>query len=91
MRYPHDWKNPTGYLVAISIQYALGFYPLQYIGSFMCLGFGSFMFSHLFNRILKDELNAINEMTNDKRSRKNMSKKFSEFIRKHGAAQQLSR
>lgn len=90
MRFPYDWKNPIGYSVAVSTQYLLAFYPSQFIGCFMNLAFGSFMFAKIFVIILKNELHAINKMAIHKKSRKNMREKISKIIRGHAHSKQLS-
>lgn len=90
IRFPYDWRNPSGYLVAISIQYFLAFYPSRYVGCFLCFAFGAFMFSMATVEILKNELHAIDMMGSGRKTREKMLKSFSEFIRRHADAKQLS-
>lgn len=77
LRLPYDWKNPIGYLVAVS---ALLLWAL----------FGVFMFATALVKDLNGVLHSINSMINDKESRNEMYKELSEFIRIHANAKQLS-
>lgn len=89
-RFPFDWKNPTGYLAAIFIEFCLTIYPLQYVGVFMLFAFGLFMFIVAIVDIMKNELRSINKMASRKKFRKEMNEKLSEFIWTHANLKQLS-
>lgn len=90
MRLPYDWKTPTGYLMALFIQYLMTIYPYQFIGCFLLLAFGAFMIANALVESLKHELHSIDQMASDKKSQKNMYKTLSEFIQAHASAKQLS-
>lgn len=89
-RLPYDWKSPIGYLVAIFAQFLSIRFPIQYIGFFFAFAFSAFMFGISSVKDLKDKLHSINGMTGNKKSRRKMYKKFSEFIRTHANTKQLS-
>lgn len=90
-RFPCNWKTPIGYLVTVSIEFAVAINACQYFGCLTMLAFGAFMFSNAFGKIQKNQLDAINKLANDKKSAANMYKKLSEFIWTHAYRKQLSR
>lgn len=90
LRLPYDWKNPIGYLVAVSALLLWALFPFQYMGCIITLAFGVFMFATALVKDLNGVLHSINSMINDKESRNEMYKELSEFIRIHANAKQLS-
>lgn len=90
IRFPFNWKNPAGYLVAVTALLAWAAMPLLYIGCLGFLGFGAFMFALTFVEDMKGELRLINEMAIDKRPQREIYEKFSAFIRIHANVKQLS-
>lgn len=89
-RFPYNWKNPTGYLVAVFIQSFMATYEFQYMGYLILLAFGTFMFIIAFVKIMKNELNSINKMASDTKSCKKMYKILSKFNRTYATVRQLS-
>lgn len=89
-RIPHDWKNPIGYLLIVFFQLCISILVFQFIGCFVLLALGVFMFSNATVKIIKRELYAINKTMRRKKCRKNMYKNFSGSIRTHTLHRQLS-
>lgn len=92
-RLPYDWKNPTGYLITVSMQWFLASWIFQYIGCMVFLGFASFIIAISVIKILNGELHPINKMSSDKisrKSRQNLYEKFFKFIYTHANSKQLS-
>lgn len=90
-RLPYDWKNPPLYLVTLYLQRLYAMFLCQYMGCFVFLAFGVFMFAHSFVEDMKQKLYAINKMAHRKRFRSRMYVKLSKFINLHAKAKQLSR
>lgn len=80
-RFPFDWKNPVGYLVAIILQYQFVSYPCRYIGCFASLGFASFWFAVSAAKNIKSNLREINQSIKAKQHRSIIFQQFAEFIR----------
>lgn len=97
-RFPYDWQNPVGYLVAVSIQLFTATIAFRYIGCFTLLAFGGFMFALAIVQILKDVLLSINNLASFKnrnhklakneKLRKNIYEKLFQFIQMHAHLQQ---
>lgn len=82
------------YLFAASAQLLYGIYLFQYIGCFVFLAFGTFMFAISFVKDMKRQLHSINEMARDKTPGKSrevkMYENMSALIRVHANSKQLS-
>lgn len=89
-RVPYDWKNTAGYLVTVVIQYNLLFDPIQFFACSIFLAFGAFIFTNSLVELLKNDARLINKMARHKKTRKNVRKKFFEFVCRHADARQLS-
>lgn len=61
----------------------------NYLGCFVSLAFGAYMFAVAVVDIIKNKLHSINEMANDKKSRENIYEKLSDFIETHANLEQL--
>lgn len=89
-RLPFDWKNPLGYLVAVAATSIMASDPLHYMGCFLFLFYGVYMFSISIVKDLKGQLHSINKLARGKKCRADMYKKLSKFIRLHADIKQLS-
>lgn len=76
--------------MAVSALLLWALFPFRYMGCIITLAFGGFMFATAVVEDLNGELHSINKMTNDDRSRNEMYKKLSKFIRIHANTKQLS-
>lgn len=89
IRFPFNWKNPTGYSIAVAAQFLCANIALQYLGFILVLSFIGFMFSISMVKDLNGELRSINKMARHKRTQRKVYKKLSEFIRMHADGKQL--
>lgn len=88
-RYPFDWRNPYGYLVAFSLQYALMSFGIKHATCHTGFIGGSCWMLISFTEDLKNELNTLNT-TIGKKGQLNAYKEFSEFLQYHAMAKQFS-
>ena len=80
-RFPFDWKNPIGYLIAVGLQLIMVFIALHYVACFLTLAIGSVMFSLSIAEDIKDSLIFIDESAKSKQSLPHMMKQLIELIR----------
>ena len=91
IRFPFDWKNPFGYFIAISFQAIIIGNSIRFMACAVSLPYGGFLYTFSINQDMKNDLRAINGMTNTKESQTaDILKKFSEFICTHSDSKQLS-
>lgn len=89
-RFPFDTDNPTGYLIAFSIQYIL---VLNTILNVMCTLTFTVSFFGILNALVKDikgDLQSIDASAKIKTKRLLIVKQFNELIDLHSNAKQLS-
>lgn len=67
-RFPFDWKNPCGYLIAVAIQLHLESIQLQYIEAFLTLGGAGLLFAFTIVKDIKNNLNEFNEVAKKRKS-----------------------
>lgn len=89
-RLPFDWRNPTGYLLAIVIEFLVAFCVLSFIACFSTFAFGSFMFALSFAKDLIAEVNSINKCMRTGKSETKILKRFVKSIALHADMKQLS-
>lgn len=89
-RFPFDWKNPLGYLIAITIEYIMFIFVFLYGGGEVCFGIGSFLFSVAASTDIKADLKEIGMHGVLPENRKWTLYKLSNFIQVHAQLKQLS-
>lgn len=80
-RLPFDWRNPTGYVIAILMLMRIVEMPLHFIGCFVSLASACFLFSMSLAKDVQDDIHAINKNTRKKQTRADIHKQFIEFTR----------
>lgn len=60
-RFPFDWKNPTGYSLAVLIEFTLTTYMSIFVGSLITIGIASFLFEAAIIEDIKMHLNSVDE------------------------------
>lgn len=93
IRFPFDWTHPALYLVSISGQFIWSIYAFNYVGCFLFLALGAFLFAISVTKDLKNLLLSIKKMANRSQSLNldgRMYRKLSIFIRTHANLKQLS-
>lgn len=90
-RFPFEWNNPTGYLIAVIIEYITYAYAYFLIGCTLALGIGAFWFAIGVCKEIQCILQSINDtaQANENQSTE-LKRLFAEFIYIHGIAKQLS-
>lgn len=89
-RFPFDWKNPIGFLVAVILQTIMISYPLRYMSCYTRLALGSYLFAITFVRDTIDEANDFSDSLRKSRSKLNAYKKISEIIQVHAEGKRSS-
>lgn len=89
-RFSFDWKNPSGYLLAVGIQTAMAFCVYYFLTCFAALTLGCFLFSFSFSKEMCKNLRSLNEMAKTSQSEANIFKECTEFISFHSRLKQLS-
>lgn len=87
-RLPFDWKNPQGYLIAITLQYIIGIYAITFVGCIVTLGFGTFLFAVAVNKISKQSLSTIRKKAKHKSNE--TLRRLYEFVQFDSSVKQLS-
>lgn len=82
-RLPFNWKNPFGYLAAITLQYALTRCFFIYVGSFASFSVGAFLFSWAMSKDVKCSLNPINRKRNARKRTPKIFWQLTKFIQIH--------
>lgn len=89
-RLPFDWKNPIGYLIAVTLQYIIAIYAAIFMSCIVTLGFGAFLFAVAVNKISKQSLYTICKKAKHKTSQTHLLKRLHEFIHFYSSVKQLS-
>ena len=82
-RFPFDWKNPLGFLLATSLEFVMLFFSSRYLACFLILGFGMFMYGLSFAKDMIAELHSINKWAKAKKSETNILKRLIEIVIMH--------
>lgn len=90
-RFPFDWKNPVGFLIAISIQYTMFKYGSRICTCFFALSIGSQLYAIALSKAIKGSLLSINQNNQAKSDEPILLEQINEFIELHSNAQQLSK
>lgn len=89
-RFPFDTKNLIVYLIAVSLQYLLIALNFCYAASTLSLGIGSYLFMNSTIENNKGILISINRIAQAKKSRSQMLKQLSKFIKFHSISKKLN-
>lgn len=87
-RFPFDWNNPIGYLIAFVIQYIIIAYEFCLTSCALAVGIGSLWLAILATKDIRRILNLINDKA---QTNVIQSNDLIDFIEAHGAIKQLSR
>lgn len=80
-RLPFDWKNPTGFFVAVLLQLRIVSIPLCFVRTLLLLAAGSLLFSLSIAEDKECDLNAINESIRAEQPRELILDQITEFIK----------
>lgn len=90
-RFPFDWRNPLGYLIALALQCVVVSYLLLVGSCGMALAIGSYLYFMASNKCIKGNLLSINQWTGGNKNSQQISNQFIEFIQFHSRVKQLSK
>lgn len=90
LRFPFDWRNPIGYLVALTLQYTANVRFFKLVACLVATGLGAFSFELSMTTHVKTDLKLINESAKMKENRLSTLKRLSEFIEFHSRLKELS-
>lgn len=90
-RFPFDSNNPTGYLIAVLIEYVIVTYEYIMITCTLSLAIGAFWFIISVTKEIQHILHSINDKAQANEDQSNeMQRLFAEYIDAHAALKQLS-
>lgn len=89
-RFPFDWKNPYGFLISISIEHIMITYALIIGVCALNFSIETYLFVMATTKVIKQNLNSINENDKTNQTRTSISTQFSQFVRYHSMVKQLS-
>lgn len=89
-RLPFNWKCPSGYLIAIVLQWISLTYVFFTIMILLSCGIAGYCFAIAVTEDIKCTLNIIEENVKTKVGRRRINRQFAEFIESHAAIKQLS-
>lgn len=67
-RFPFDWKNPVGYLVAVAVQLHMTLIIVRYIECFLIFGLAGVLFGFSIANDIKNNLKQFNKIAKSKKS-----------------------
>lgn len=86
-----DWKNPSGYFVAIISQIVyVTVYVIHHVACLTSFVVGCFLFEMSFTKDSCNNLRSLKKMTKAKQPEANIFKQFTEFLSFHSRVKQLS-
>lgn len=90
-RLPFHWKSPKGYFTAVLLEMVVGLYPMCYLGTFISLAVGAFIFAILALKELKGILKSLKKRAKSRRSHCELLTNFFKFYQSHTDLKQLSK
>lgn len=89
-RFPFNSKSPTGYSLAVIIEYLITTCMCYFVGSLFILGISSYLMVIPVMKDIKVSLCSINDIAKSHKDQLATIKQFSDFIPFHSWAKQLS-
>lgn len=91
VRFPFDWKNPCGYLIAFTLQFTMLIGLYFYVACTFSFGIGIYMFGIALINDIKTNFHSINKSANStKNNQIRLFKLLSDAIRLDSIVKQLS-
>lgn len=89
-RFPFDWQTPTGYILAMSIQYIQTVYTFLFANSAFAMGLSSYLIANVVADDIKINLNLMNVDVKIAKNRLKTIQQIYDFIEVHSFLQELS-
>lgn len=90
-RMPFDWKNPTGFLVAVIIQYIFDVITLSVSAWSAALNIGAVLFIFTLIKDIRRSLKPINDNAKSTTRKRQAMQQLSDYIQLHSNVKQLSK
>lgn len=92
-RFPFDWSNPIGYLIAIILEYIIWTYEYFIVACTLSLAIGGYWFAISATKEIQHTLHLINDaaQANDVCQSNELKLLIAEFIYAHGVVKKLSK
>lgn len=88
-RFPFDWKNPFGFMMANILQYVGTLATFIALGACLCFGIGTFILLLAIADDVKCEISSINQIHQTKSNRLLMFERFAKLINFHTDVKKL--
>lgn len=90
-RFPFDWHNPIGYLIAVTVEYVIFGYECFIIACVLSFGIGAIWLIISVTKEIRHTLHSINDVGQENKIKSNELKRlFSEYFHTYAAIKQLS-
>lgn len=89
-RFPFDWKNPVGFLVAVIIQYILDLVGFAVVLGSLSFGVSVYLFTLSVNKDIRGILKTINRKAKSTQNQQNIIHRTRVYIQLHSDLKQLS-
>lgn len=90
-RFPFNWKNPTGYLLAFILMYILYMHFFYFLTSCFLFGCGVYILITALTKDIKNKLKAFSDIVGSKRKKKMNPKRIVGFIEFHSSVKRCVR
>lgn len=78
--FPFDWKTPTGYFVAVVIQYILDLYLFMFAATALSTALGGYFVAMSTLKGIEASINTVNDIANFDGNRTQMIEQLSDFV-----------
>lgn len=82
-RFPFEWKNPRGYVIAVIIDTVIGMHLFTLIASIASLGIGSYLLAIVATSEIRKGLDLINKNLKTESERPRAMQRISQFVHWH--------
>lgn len=89
-RFPIEWRNPFGFLIAISTQCTMFSYGVTISAYILSLGGGAFLYALVSSKVMKGGLLAINRRARAESDQTVLLEQIVEFLKFHSSTKELS-
>lgn len=89
-RFPFDWRNPHGFLIAVVMEYVIFSYEFAIAALVIAMAIASYVYCTAFCKIIRESLISIKQRAHAKIDRPEFLKQIVEFFDVHSSAKQLS-
>lgn len=89
-RFPVDWLQPLGFLVAVAVQCTIVAYFFLFVACMTCIGVESYIFAVSVTEDIKSLLKCMNRFSKPKKHQSKIKQQLFVYIRTHSTVKQLS-